>query len=79
VRFWLDRLLDEPDLRRPLAGRRVALLALPGDGTLLLGLAAVIEDQSGNLSYWALAHRAEKPDFHSPAGFVVEIERASTW
>jgi hypothetical protein len=56
-----------------------ALLALPGDGTLLLGLAAVIEDQNGNLSYWALAHRAEKPDFHSPAGFVVEIERASTW
>jgi hypothetical protein len=31
------------------------------------------------LSYWALAHRAEKPDFHSPAGFVLEIERASTW
>lgn len=56
-----------------------ALLALPGDGTLLLGLAAVIEDTYGNLSYWALAHRAEKPDFHSPAGFVLEIERASTW
>jgi len=56
-----------------------ALLALPGDGTLLLGLAAVIEDQEGKLSYWALAHRAEKPDFHSPAGFVLEIERASTW
>jgi hypothetical protein len=56
-----------------------ALLALPGDGTLLLGLAAVIEDQAGKLSFWALAHRAEKPDFHSPAGFVLEIERASTW
>ena len=56
-----------------------ALLALPGDGTLLLGLAAVIEDKDGQLSYWALAHRAERPDFHSPAGFVLEIERASTW
>jgi hypothetical protein len=56
-----------------------ALLALPGDGTLLVGLAAVIEDHNGQLSYWALAHRAEKPDFHSPAGFVLEIERASTW
>jgi hypothetical protein len=56
-----------------------ALLALPGDGTLLVGLAAVIEDMNGQLSYWALAHRAEKPDFHSPAGFVLEIERASTW
>jgi hypothetical protein len=56
-----------------------ALLALPGDGTLQVGLAAVIESQMGQLSYWALAHRAEKPDFHSPAGFVLEIERASTW
>ena len=56
-----------------------ALLALPGDGMLLLGLAAVIEESDGHLSYWALAHRAEKPDFHSPAGFVLEFERASTW
>lgn len=56
-----------------------ALLALPGDDTLVLGLAAVIEDQDGRLSFWALAHRAEKPDFHSAAGFVLEIERASTW
>lgn len=56
-----------------------ALLALPGDGTLLVGLTAVIEDHDGQVSYWALAHRAEKPDFHSAAGFVLEIERASTW
>jgi uncharacterized protein YbbC (DUF1343 family) len=29
MKFGLDRLLTEPDLRRPLAGRRVALLAHP--------------------------------------------------
>jgi uncharacterized protein YbbC (DUF1343 family) len=29
MKFGLDRLLSEPDLRRPLAGRRVALLAHP--------------------------------------------------
>ena len=56
-----------------------AVLALPGDDTLLVGLAAVIEDHNRNLSYWALAHRAEKPDFHSAAGFVLEIERSSAW
>lgn len=56
-----------------------AVLALPGSGTLTVGLAAVIEDRDGHLSYWALAHRAEKPDFHSPAGFVLQVERASTW
>ena len=53
--------------------------ALPGDGTLTIGLAAVIEDHTGEQSFWALAHRAEKPDFHSAAGFVLQLERDSTW
>ncbi len=33
IRFGIDRLLAEPDLRRPLAGRRVALLAHPASVT----------------------------------------------
>jgi uncharacterized protein YbbC (DUF1343 family) len=33
VRFGLDRLLAEPDLRRPLAGRRIGLLAHPASVT----------------------------------------------
>jgi len=33
VKFGLDRLLEEPDLRRPLRGRRVALLAHPASVT----------------------------------------------
>ena len=33
IRFGLDRLLAEPALRRPLAGRRVALLAHPASVT----------------------------------------------
>lgn len=33
MKFGLDRLLDEPALRRPLAGRRVALLAHPASVT----------------------------------------------
>jgi uncharacterized protein YbbC (DUF1343 family) len=33
MRFGLDRLLDEPALRKPLAGRRVALLAHPASVT----------------------------------------------
>ena len=31
-----------------------------------IGLSAVIETTDGALSYWALAHPAEKPDFHHP-------------
>src|SRR5271156_2888496 len=33
MKFGLDRLLDEPALRKPLAGRRVALLAHPASLT----------------------------------------------
>jgi hypothetical protein len=41
---------------------------------LRLGLAAVIEDKARVLSYWALKHPAEKPDFHHADGFVVELD-----
>ncbi len=37
------------------------------------GLSAVIEDRSGRMSYWALAHPAGKPDFHRPESFVYEF------
>ena len=38
-----------------------------------LGLSAVIEDIHGNLSYWALAHPSDKPDFHHPDSFVLTL------
>ena len=56
-----------------------ALLALPGDGLLRLGLAAVVESSDGRLSYWALAHPADGPDFHHSDGFVLTIAREATW
>jgi hypothetical protein len=40
---------------------------------LQLGLAAVVEDIDGRLSYWALKHPPGKPDFHHPANFALEI------
>lgn len=39
----------------------------------LLALSAVIEDMDGNISYWALAHPSDKPDFHHPDSFVLEL------
>lgn len=38
-----------------------------------LNLTTVIEEQDGTKSYWALAHPADKPDFHDPACFVLEL------
>ena len=38
-----------------------------------LGLAAVIGEESGNKSYWALAHPPGKPDFHHSDCFAQEF------
>lgn len=38
-----------------------------------LALSAVIEEASGEISYWALAHPAERPDFHHPSSFTIDL------
>jgi hypothetical protein len=45
----------------------------PAGVGLTLGLAAVIEDRARVLTYWALKHPAEKPDFHHADGFVIPL------
>jgi hypothetical protein len=52
---------------------RVSASALHAGSTLRIALAAVIEDESGVLSYWALKHAPSRPDFHDPAGFLLEV------
>ncbi len=42
-------------------------------GPLRLGASAVLEAQSGTISYWALRHPAGQPDFHHPESFVWEF------
>lgn len=46
------------------------------ESPLRLGLAAVVEEVRGGLSYWALRHAADRPDFHDPAGFVLRLALA---
>ena len=47
---------------------------LPGDcQDGHLGVSAVIEETDGRLSYWALSHPSEKPDFHHRGGFVLDL------
>jgi hypothetical protein len=41
---------------------------------IALALAAVVEDERGVLSFWALNHAPGKPDFHHPDSFVLELE-----
>ena len=67
VRRFDDRLeLDAPIRMSDLIDRE-------GGRTLKLALTAVVEDDSGTLSYWALKHAPGKPDFHHPDGFVLEL------
>jgi len=79
VRFGLDRLLDEPQLRRPLAGRRVALLAHPASVTASLEHALDALASSADLRLTAALgpqhglrgdkqdNMMESPDFRDPA------------
>jgi hypothetical protein len=59
---------------------RVVLPALAGSGAqsaLRVGLAAVLEDASGALTYWALKHPADEPDFHHAASFALALPPAA--
>jgi uncharacterized protein YbbC (DUF1343 family) len=79
VKFGIDRLLNEPQLRRPLAGRRVALLAHPAsvtaglahslDAIAALGdvtLSAAFGPQHG-LRGDKQDNMVESPDYRDPA------------
>ena len=65
-RFELEATIDLSALRPP-----------PRDSAsntrVQLALAAVIEDENGRLSYWALGHPQGKPDFHHPDSFTLEL------
>ncbi len=51
---------------------RVRLTGPVMTGPVRLGLSAVIEDQTGDLAYWALRHPPGRPDFHHTDAFALE-------
>ena len=59
--FLLDVVLERPPL------------ATDAGATLDLALSAVIEERDGRLSYWALRHAPDQPDFHHPDGFLLTL------
>jgi hypothetical protein len=50
-----------------------ATIAVPADRPWELGLSAVLEEQSGAKTYWALAHPSDQPDFHAPGCFTARL------
>jgi hypothetical protein len=53
------------------------LSAIHGRASLRIGLSAVIEASDG-LSYWALRHPVDRPDFHDADGFALLLEPPGT-
>lgn len=78
-----EGMAERPMPREPVAtmrrGSSFAIFdaAVPAQGLpqagCALGLSAVVEEEGGVKSYWALAHRAETPDFHDPACFTARL------
>lgn len=70
--------LDAPieiQLERGDAGLIVqAVVGLNSDQALELALSAVIEEDHGALSYWALNHPSARPDFHHPDAFALSLD-----
>jgi hypothetical protein len=51
----------------------LAALGISSEARLRVGLSAVVESASGTHEYWALAHPAERPDFHHPQSFTLTL------
>lgn len=71
---------SQPDVMAP----QIAVLQQPNelklitsihvpDGPLEIGLSAVLESENGSLSYWALHHASDKPDFHHADAFALKL------
>ena len=72
---------QNPQVKIQLSSQQLKLTAtikaadLPAQGSeLQLSITAVIEDSDGKLSYWALTHPSESPDFHHRDGFTLRID-----
>ena len=56
-------------------GAEICQVLLPHGRPLRLGLSAIVEDDGGILSYWALRHPPGKPDFHHTDAFALQLEK----
>jgi len=71
--------MPAPDIAVEIGHERLTLTSrlcedgLPWNRSGRIGVAAVIEDRHGGISYWALAHPPGKPDFHHRDCFACQL------
>ncbi len=59
---------------RAAVGCRVPLIGCHAEiSSVLIGVSCILLHNSGELSYWALAHPGAKPDFHDSRAFCVKL------
>ena len=69
--FAVDILENELTVRVTIDMSKLA--NLPQSDIWQIALSAVIEEQDGSKSYWALNHPPGKPDFHHPDCFALTL------
>lgn len=76
----IERAVPRPPVCTPRRGQSVLIfdVALPTATLPALpfayGLTAVIDEEGGHKSYWAIAHREDRPDFHHASCFAASLE-----
>ncbi|WP_337188503.1 DOMON-like domain-containing protein [Phenylobacterium sp.] len=65
--------VDAGEGRLVLDARLALPPGLPADRPWRASLTAVVETADGRHGYWAVAHAADRPDFHHADSFVVEL------
>lgn len=65
--------VESSELRLAAALDVSGIAALSTSDAWWAGLSAVVDDENGEKSYWALAHSPGKPDFHDQDSFVLAI------
>lgn len=50
-----------------------ATLSIPAEADYRIALSAVLEEQDGRRTFWALHHPGEQPDFHHPDCFAARL------
>ncbi len=69
---FVDR---ENDAQSMLISGKFHIPALAAAPIWRVGLSAVIETREGAITYWALTHAPDKPDFHDPKSFTLNLPR----
>lgn len=46
---------------------------IPADQSVEAAVTAVVKTKDGGMTYWALVHPGQQPDFHRRDGFIIEL------